>query len=839
MKIQFIGGAHEIGGSCTFLQVGEKRLVIDAGIRMGGAETDRLPDLSKLQEHGPVDAVVITHAHTDHIGSLPLLHLAYPEAPFYTTEPTLELMRILLADSLKIMEARWLQEQEIPLYPEHAVLAMLSRVKVVPLGEMVSICNEQIQLTFLLSGHVLGACSVTMDTADGRVFFTGDYSIDEQRTVDGFVLPAVRPHVVISEATYGNRMHANRRAEEMRLAENVAAVVAAGGKVLIPAFALGRAQEVLLILMHEQKVGRIPPFPLYVDGMVRNICQVYAHFGPFLGERLRKKVAKEGNPFFFPGSPAIPVGKNRQAIVDGPPCCIVSSSGMLTGGPSQWYATQLAQDPKSAIFITGYQDEESPGRKVLAVAEGKERTLTMMGQQVTLQCQVGKYGLSAHADAGQMASVISRLEPHTCYLVHGDESARSGLVQALPPSIRVKKPRNGELFEHSFSSTLKKKKPVSLTADAPAKARTFDAQQLRITLLEKGHANRTFTLEELAQEWFGPDAGEAELASVREAFRTGDPKGYARDHRRPTLIRLVGAAKENKGERWTTKPVSGLVVARKMFAQCDGLKAIGERQETRELLFSVAFPSVFRTRHAERLAELESKTGYTVVLRPGDTPRQLGEVARRLLPSGWKLTRAPSILGGQRVRLRVRVAAGETGAEAIEEYRRRVAEETAHDVEIDQVLEPETTAPARELLGPDGKMELNSAYRTVKDAFAQVGLEVYRCGRRSDALSGTEYLETGLLAPWLAEPHLGLLQRLETVTGYPVRLSHGVNQSAVEQWFRLHMPSSWTWLRLPKFYPDKRLVVLVLVHPPEPEEVEAVRAALLSKTGLQLQVETA
>ena len=313
------------------------------------------------------------------------IHFIFPTVPLYTNEATLALMRIMLADSIKIMQLRWMQEAEIPLYPEHAVTSMLARVEVVKPGEVFDLCAGELQAMFLLSGHVLGACSLTLDTAEGRVFFTGDYSVDAQRTVDSIVVPAVRPHVVVTEATYGNRLHANRKAEETRLAEAVARVVGEGGKVLIPAFALGRAQEVLLILLREQRAGRIARFPVFVDGMVRNVCQIYSLFPDFLGDRLRKQVEREGNPFFHEGSAARAVAQGeRESVTLGEPCCIVSSSGMLMGGPSQFYAAELAGDPKNAIFITGYQDEESPGGKVLALAEGTERSLRLMDRVVAL-----------------------------------------------------------------------------------------------------------------------------------------------------------------------------------------------------------------------------------------------------------------------------------------------------------------------------------------------------------------------------------------------------------------------------------------------------------------------
>jgi Cft2 family RNA processing exonuclease len=446
-----------VGGSCSLLEVQGRRLLVDCGLRMGeGAKEDRLPDLARIQELGGIEAILITHAHADHIGALPLVHLAYPKAPLYTSEATYELMKLMLADSLKIMEQRWAQEEELPLYPEHAVFSMLARVETVELDQTYELLDGAMQMCFQLSGHVLGACSITLHTREGRVFFTGDYSLDLQRTIDGLQLPQERPDLVISESTYGNRLHANRKREEERLVQSVADVIAEGGKVLIPAFALGRAQEVLLILLQAQERGNIPKFPLYVDGMVRKICQNYALHPQFLGKRLRQRVQAQGNPFFYEDSSCQAVAFNqRDSIVSGPPCCIVSSSGMLLGGPSPFYAAELAKSPNNAIFITGYQDEESPGARLLALADGQTRRLRLGSETVEVACQVARYQLSAHADAGQMTSLLSQLNPSICCLVHGDSSARQELSRMLPNSIDVQLPLNGDALEVRFGSALR------------------------------------------------------------------------------------------------------------------------------------------------------------------------------------------------------------------------------------------------------------------------------------------------------------------------------------------------------------------------------------------------
>ena len=224
--------------------------------------------------------------------------------------------------------------------------------------------------------------------------------------------------MLIVESTYGGRLHANRAVQERKLVETVAKVTMDGGKVLIPVFALGRAQEILLILAEFQRRSELPAVPVWADGMVRAICQTYTDFIDILPLPLQERGAK-----FFEG-PIRPVQTNEQrnALVWQPdPVIIVASSGTLAGGPSLSYARALAGSPQHAILLTGYQDEESPGRRLKELAERGSGTIRLGKDKVDLQCRLGTYSLSAHADEGQLISLVETLEPEQILLVHGDE----------------------------------------------------------------------------------------------------------------------------------------------------------------------------------------------------------------------------------------------------------------------------------------------------------------------------------------------------------------------------------------------------------------------------------
>jgi Cft2 family RNA processing exonuclease len=429
MNITILGGGNEIGASCLHVEINGTRLLIDAGMRMH--QDDPLPALGMLEELGGVDAILVTHAHADHIGALPVAAAMYPDARVYATPPTMDLMRVMMQDSYRILEARCKQEQRLIPYTEQQMGNFLNSVLAFPARGRLAVGG--VEVTAYRAGHILGAVMYGISGGGERLLVTGDISFRAGRTIPGVKVPYdFKPDVVVMESTYGNRIHTDRNAEEKRLADHVAEVVAGGGFALIPAFALGRSQEVLLILQDYMEKGLIPSFPIYVDGMVTPICRIYRGYPQYLKGPVAHRI-RQNEDAFLNEERCIAVRdvKHREQILQGKPGCIVASSGMLIGGASLWYAEKLIQDEKNAIFITGYQDEESPGRKLLALAEGSDRTLEIKGVTHQVRCRVDKYGLSAHADAMEMVRFIEELNPGHTLLVHGDDDARFRLAERI------------------------------------------------------------------------------------------------------------------------------------------------------------------------------------------------------------------------------------------------------------------------------------------------------------------------------------------------------------------------------------------------------------------------
>jgi Cft2 family RNA processing exonuclease/dsRNA-specific ribonuclease len=292
--------------------------------------------------------------------------------------------------------------------------------------------GEGIDLMYLPASHILGASMVYLGTPAGYVLFTGDYSVEAQRTVPALTRPAFPVDLLVTETTYGNRLHADRRTSENLLVSRVAQVIEAGGRVLIPAFAIGRAQEVLLILKQALRHKQIPSCPIFVDGMVRSVCGVYSHHPRYVSRSLLRESSRSGHPFFSDSIVPVANAQARQDVLSAGACVIVASSGMLSGGPSASYAAELARCEGDAILITGYQDEESPGRALLNLAEQSgPRPLRLGDQVVDVRCTFETYRLSAHADRMQMVGLIEALRPRTVVLVHGDAEAKTMLARSL------------------------------------------------------------------------------------------------------------------------------------------------------------------------------------------------------------------------------------------------------------------------------------------------------------------------------------------------------------------------------------------------------------------------
>lgn len=516
MRLTFLGGADEVGASSTLVEMGGKLLLVDAGIRISpktsrGIQNDQLPDLHPISAAGGPDYILVTHAHTDHTGALPLVVEQYPHVPVLATRPTVELVRVLQNDAQRIMKDRQDQEGELPLFDEIAVERLTDAFQLVEFGQPLRL-GDGLQVTYHPSGHIAGAAMLVLESAEGTLVMSGDVSMNDQRAVVGARLPRIKADALVLESTYGGKLHANRIAEERRLIEMLRRATERGGKVLIPAFALGRAQEVIQIVLAYRDQFDVP---VYVDGMVRSVCAAYTRFTDLLPEATVRATRDEAL-FFRDSIKAIKNTAHREEIVRvEAPLVIVASSGMLTGGASAFYARHLAGDERNAILLTGYQDEEAPGRFLQKMMHERQKsgstTLKIDGQAVEVRCEVDTYSLSAHADEGELVSMAEALDAGEIMLVHGDPGARHSLATRLRQrGRRVLSPKIGQTEAFDFGA-----RPWAIgQVKSGHETQPLNPKALWESL--KSSAGSYFSAQEIARMWWGDASREGEARAALE-----------------------------------------------------------------------------------------------------------------------------------------------------------------------------------------------------------------------------------------------------------------------------------------------------------------------------------
>ncbi len=836
MKLHFLGGADEVGASCTLIEIEGRRILVDAGIRMGAGQGSQLPNFSVLDDVGMPEEVLVTHAHTDHTGALPVLVSSLPAGvKVYCTPATQAIAQVLLSDAVKLMAKRGEQDGELPLYPPEAADAALGRMVNVPWLATVPICDGALTATWIPAGHILGAALIYIEGKRESVLMTGDVSVANQLTIPGMVVPQCRPDVMVMESTYGNRQHADRAQQEAALALRVAEVIEDGGKVLIPAFAVGRSQEVVLILARAMRRGVIPEFPVFVDGMVRSVNAVYSAFGDDLSPPVRRRVERGEEVFYSDTVGSVSSPSDRNRVLSGPPCCIVASSGMLIGGASSYYAERLANDPNNLIAITGYQDEESPGRALLNLMEAKEpedRALTLNGQRVSVACKVEPYSLSAHADSGELTGLVQRLKPRTCFLVHGDSDARDALSVNvdvyLPEGVQL--PKNGGAYTvEPMSSKLQKGYGRRVPRAGIAGGRALSEETLaevHAYVVETG-LKGPFRVQELAEMWFGT---ELTTPTEVEAFRlllSGTRGFFEADYRRAYLFHpqeeVVAADGPMEMNEARARIMAGFPPEAGLF-KCSAHVDEG----VYELAFH--FPDVAREQYCDTIAQLEDETGWALRLRETPHQAQLFEEAQNVVPKGATALKAPALrLEQKAVTLTVAVSKeiagdwGQVGKDAAVAFKAK----TGFDLVWDRPdVKTKTSAPKQR----QDAWEINKAYGEIRKAFQDQAHTPSKVG-----LKGGSYIEVAFISPAVGERYRDLMNEVGEKIGWKIQVRPSANQEQIAQEARTITPDDCMLRGAAKIYPTENRVVVPVVN--LPEEGEALAVQFDNATGFAIDWE--
>jgi KH/beta-lactamase-domain protein len=431
-----LGGFREVGRSCLLVQTPNSKVLIDCGVNTATSDSTKAYPYLNMAGFSlkDIDAVVISHGHMDHMGFLPYLFAYGYDGPVYCTPPTRDFMILLQQDYLNLCKKVFNVK---PPYTKKEIYKELRNIITVDYEEVVDITPEM-KMTLYNAGHILGSASVHLHIGEGahNLVYTGDMKFGFTRLFDPANTRFPRLETLFIESTYGGRndMSLNRFESEKRLTNIIRQTVANRGKVLIPVFAVGRSQEIMLVL--EEHARRDPNFniPIYIDGMVLEASAIHTAYPEYLREQLQRRILSDRSPF---ESPLLKVAKgtSKEEIVNGEPSVILAPSGMLTGGPSYEYLKLMADDPKNTLIFVGYQSALSLGSKIqrgmkevpIMGDDGKMKSL-----KINMRIETAE-GFSGHSDRAQLMAYLKNLRPtpERILTMHGDwgktdDFARSG-----------------------------------------------------------------------------------------------------------------------------------------------------------------------------------------------------------------------------------------------------------------------------------------------------------------------------------------------------------------------------------------------------------------------------
>lgn len=431
MKFTNLTRAEEIGANCYLLESAKSRVLLDAG--MHPRETGKLatPDFALLGGRG-FDAMVLTHAHQDHVGCLPLAMRESPGAPVFMTEATAGLSEVMLHNSVSVMmrQRDELAAPDLPLFSHREIETGMDRWQTPRLSERFGL-GEDVTGEFFDAGHILGSTGLLLRAGGKRVFYTGDVNFEDQTLMRGADFPVDDIDVLIMETTRGDSPVPDgmtRKTEEQRFLSTLQGALEAGGPVLIPVFALGKTQELLALLYEARKSGALRGgFGLYVGGLSAKVTAVT--------DRLRGKAPRRhGDLKLAECLPMEVVGGRDIAQLPVLPRTVYAiSSGMMTENTlSNVLAPKILENPEAHCMFVGYSDPKSPAGRLRAAREGDEVSLDPRRRPVRRRCKLDEFTLSAHATRDGLLDYVKRARPKKLLLVHGDPPAVAWFGREVP-----------------------------------------------------------------------------------------------------------------------------------------------------------------------------------------------------------------------------------------------------------------------------------------------------------------------------------------------------------------------------------------------------------------------
>ena len=414
MQIEILGSGREIGGSGILIIDKNTNIVLDYGLRV-----HTTPPSHPLPTQD-VNAVFLSHAHIDHSGSIPMLYKK-ESPPLFTNDITLDSINLLIKDSIKIAKR---EKYELG-FGKKELKKMNSNAHLLDYNEPVKINDFKCRL--LDAGHIPGSAGIFIEHSSGkRIFYTGDIKLETSKLLNGCKLPG-KTDILITESTYSSNDHPKREIEERNIMKQLEEGLGLNETILIPVFALGRSQEVLLILeKYAEKIA--------FDGMAKDASQIVMKYRHYI--RDADKLEKILNTVNWVNST-----EERESVINKYPI-IVTTAAMVSGGPILYYLRQLKNSPETKILFVGFLVEDSPGRILLDTGFFKKAE-----EKYKVHCDIHKYDLSSHAGRSELFQIIETTKPSKVICIHGDECEPFADDIARKFNIDARAPKNGDVIE--------------------------------------------------------------------------------------------------------------------------------------------------------------------------------------------------------------------------------------------------------------------------------------------------------------------------------------------------------------------------------------------------------
>jgi uncharacterized protein len=441
IRITALGGGRQVGRSCFLLQTPISKILIDCGVDVSSNGRDQFPYLDAPElDLSTIDAVILSHAHLDHSGLIPYLYKMGYKGPVYMTAPTRDIAALMALDFIGVAY----KQASAPLFKSSDVRDMVKHSISLNYNEVTDITPD-VRITLYNAGHTLGSAMIHFNIGNGlhNYLYTGDTKFGKSRTLEPAASYFPRLETLQLESTYGGKdcNYPPRKISEQELIGFVNTVIKDGGKVLLPELGTGHAQEKMIMVEEAIRTGKIPKVPVYIDGMIWDINAIHTAYPDFLSNALRTSIFSDRNPFISNIFKRVGSPSERKEVIEGGPCIIIATSGMLIGGASVEYFRNFADNPRNGLCLSCYQPPGGLGRQMQEgtvkeakfVVEGKEEIVPIKLKFLNID------GFSGHSSRNELMAFVGNVSPKPRKVIinHGEQSKSLDLASSLHKSQRV------------------------------------------------------------------------------------------------------------------------------------------------------------------------------------------------------------------------------------------------------------------------------------------------------------------------------------------------------------------------------------------------------------------